>query len=72
MAYVTVDVDMSEFDDDEIMDEAISRGLVSEHWIKHGDEMNDLIQAIWLKRRQKQDYEAELERYMWLVTGKVI
>ena len=67
--YVTVDVELDEFDDDDLIEEMERRGL--------GAEVNDstaseLIEVIYEKRRLCKDFERELDQLIYQVTGRVI
>ena len=67
--YVTVDVELDEFSDDDLIEEMDRRGL--------GAEVNDstaseLIGVIYEKRRQGKDFERELDQLIYQVTGRVL
>jgi hypothetical protein len=65
---VEVDVDLSEFDTEDLIEELESRGAgVTEY----GDG-KDVLLAIYEKRRLGKDYQAELEQLLWLGLGRVI
>lgn len=66
---VEVDVDLSDFDTDDLLEELESRGeLPSES----GDSKT-ILESIWLKRRLgRRDYEAELDQLIYAGLGKVI
>ena len=73
---VTVDaeVDLSEFDTEDLIEELEDRG----EWtgIGSGDvafDSKELLQAIWLKRRMgNNDYQTELDQLIYAVLGHVI
>jgi hypothetical protein len=65
---VEVDVDLSDFDTDDLIEELESRGAGA---TDYGDG-KEILEAIWLKRRQGRDYQTELEQLIWLGLGKVI
>jgi len=67
MTYVTVDVDLSDFDTDELVEELESRGEVI-----GGYENNSLVTAIYEKRRLGQDYQTELDTLIYEVTGRFL
>jgi hypothetical protein len=70
---VEVDVDMSEFDTDELIEELESRGRDYNTRGVDADEMRLLLEAIWQKRRLgNHDYRAELDKLIYGVLGKVI
>jgi hypothetical protein len=63
---VEVDVDLSDFDTDDLIEELESRGTVGV-----GDG-TDVLRSIHEKRRLGQDYQTELEQLIWLGLGKFI
>lgn len=65
---VEVDVDLSDFDTDDLIEELESRGAGSGDF---GDG-KEVLQAIYEKRRLKQDYQQELDQLIWLGLGKVL
>lgn len=70
---VEVDVDMSEFDTDDLIEELESRGVGYNTKGVDADEMRALLDSIWMKRRLgNNDYQAELDRLIYGVLGKVI
>jgi hypothetical protein len=79
MPYVNVEVDLSEFSDEEILEAARERGLLSES--NDGldlntvgvdaDEMRLLLEQIWIRRRQSQDYQALLDQFIFMGLGKM-
>ena len=67
---VEVDVDLSEFDTEDILDELASRGSLP---TEADNNAKDLIEAIWSKRRLgNNDYQEELDKLIYTVLGKVI
>lgn len=72
---VTVDaeVDLSDFDTDDLIEELEDRGVDYNTKGVDGDEMRGSLEAIWMKRRLgNHDYQAELDRLIYGVLGKVI
>lgn len=69
---VEVDVDLSEFDTDDLIDELESRGLDYNSNGVDGDEMREVLEQVWRKRRQGQDYQRELDQLIWGVLGRVV
>ena len=65
---VEVDVDLGDFDTDDLIEELESRGSGV---LDYGDG-KDILRAIYEKRRLGQDYQVELEQLIWLGLGKVI
>ena len=66
---VEVDVDLSEFDTEDLIEELESRGAGVEPEFGDGKE---ILQTIYEKRRLKQDYQTELDQLIWLGLGKVL
>jgi hypothetical protein len=66
---VEVDVDLGDFDTDDLLEELESRGeLPSE-----AGDSKAILESIWLKRRLgRTDYEAELDQLIYAGLGKVI
>jgi hypothetical protein len=65
---VEVDVDLSEFDADDLIEELESRGLGTSGF---GDG-REFLQAIYEKRRLGLDYQTELDQLIWMGLGKVL
>jgi len=65
---VEVDVDLSEFDTDDLIEELESRGAGA---TDYGDG-KEILQAIYEKRRMNKDYQQELDQLIWLGTGRII
>jgi hypothetical protein len=65
---VEVDVNLSDFDTDDLIEELESRGSGV---MNYGDG-KEVLQAIYEKRRLGQDYQIELETLIYLGLGKII
>jgi hypothetical protein len=67
--YVSVDVDLEDFSDDQLVEELGLRGYQT-----YKDEIpkDELIESIYLKRRLGQDYQADLDRLIYTTIGRVI
>lgn len=72
--YVTaeVEVDLSEFDTDDLIEELENRGVDYNTNGVDGNEMRDVLEQIWQRRRQGQDYQRELDQLIWGVLGRVV
>lgn len=72
--YVTaeVEVDIEEFDTDELIEELERRGVDYNTNGVDGDEMREVLDQIWQKRRLGQDYQAQLDALIYGVLGKVV
>jgi hypothetical protein len=69
---VEVDVDLSDFDDDDLIEEIESRGIdLNTNYIS-GDEMRDLLTKIWQYRREGRDYQRELDNLIWYGIGRIV
>ena len=66
---VEVDVDMSDFDTDDLIEELESRGARVEPEFGDGKE---LLMSIYEKRRLGKDYQTELDRLIYAGLGRVI
>jgi hypothetical protein len=62
--YIEVEVDLSEFDTEDLVEELGNRG-----YHVGGD---SLLQKIWRNRREGKDYQAELDEYLYQVLGKIV
>lgn len=65
---VEVDVDLADFDTDDLIEELESRGAGT---TQYGDG-TEFLRAIYEKRRLGKDYQAELEQLIYLGLGKVL
>jgi len=69
---VEIDVDIEDFDDDDLIDEIERRGLDFNTKYIDGDSMRELLTTVWEKRRRGLDYQKELDDIIWYGIGKVI
>jgi hypothetical protein len=67
MAYIEIDVELNDFSDDDIREEAIDRGLFNSDY-----GINQLIIALYEKRRLGKDYQSELDKIIYETIGKII
>ena len=65
---VEVDIDLDDFDTEELIDELERRGTGT---IDYGNG-TDVLQAIYQKRRLGHDYQQELDQLIWLGLGKIV
>lgn len=64
---VEVDVDLGDFDTDDLLDELESRGALPV------DNTKSVLESIWLKRRiGRKDYEVELDQLIYAGLGKIV
>jgi hypothetical protein len=67
---VEVDVDLGDFETDDLLDELESRGVLP---VEGDYNAKELLMAIWLKRRLgRTDYQTELDQLIYAGLGKVI
>ena len=65
-----VDVDLSYFETDDLLDELASRSSLPPEL---DDNAKELVEQIWLKRRQgNHDYQQELDKLIYQVTGHIV
>jgi hypothetical protein len=67
--YVEVDVDLSDFDEEELANELEYRGYVV---FKNDRPKDELINSIYLKRRLGKDYQSELDELIYQTIGKIL
>jgi hypothetical protein len=65
---VEVDVDLDDFDTDDLIEELERRGSGT---MDYGDG-NEVLRVLYEKRRLGKDYQAELEQLIYLGLGKVL
>lgn len=69
---VEVEVDLEDFDTDELIEELERRGVEYNTNGVDGDEMRGVLEQIWQRRRQGQDYQHELDQLIWGVLGRMV
>ena len=67
---VEVDVDISEFDTEDLLDELESRGELPSSTSPY--DSNQLVEQIWMRRRNGQDYQQQLDDLIYAVTGRIV
>jgi hypothetical protein len=67
MAYVEVEVDLSDFDTEELLDELELRGTENPGFV-----YSELVRKIYEKRRLNQDYQKELDQLIYSAVGKIL
>lgn len=63
---VDVDVDLSDFDTDDLVEELEGRGVTFDTTGK------ELLEKIYLLRRMGKPFEAELDQMLWACLGKAL
>jgi hypothetical protein len=67
---VEVEVDISEFDTEDLLDELAARGSLP---AEADFDAKELLETIWMKRRNGNDnYQEELDRLIYQVLGHVV
>lgn len=66
--YTEVDVDLSDFDTEDLIEELENRGSGTPDF---GDG-KEILQVIYEKRRQGKDYQSELDQLIWLGLGRIL
>lgn len=66
---VEVDIELDDFDDDDLIDELERRGRGFE---VDSQTPTELVTKIWEKRRTGRDYQQELDELIYVALGKVI
>ena len=67
---VEVDVDLSDFDTDDLSEELDSRGALP---VDNNIDAKSILESIWLKRRiGRKDYEAELDQLIYAGLGRIV
>jgi len=66
---VEVDVDISDFDTEDLIEELEERGELPSRGLYTSTE---LVEKIWMLRRNGQDYQRQLDDLIYNVTGHVI
>jgi hypothetical protein len=65
---VEVEVDLEDFDTDDLIEELESRGRSAS---ESDYDVTELLTAIWHKRRLGQEYEQELDNLIYQALGKI-
>ncbi len=64
-AKVEIDVDLGEFETADLLDELESRE-------KLPTTSEELVEQIWMRRRNGQNYDVPLDQLIWQVLGKIV
>ena len=67
--YTEVDVDISDFETDDLLEELEARGALP---VEGSDDAKETVEAIWLLRRLGKDYQRELDALIYQVLGKIV
>jgi hypothetical protein len=72
MPYVSVDVDLDDFDTNELIEELERRGLDYNTEGVDADKARAVLEQVYQLRRTGQTYEAALDQLIYLVLGKIV
>ncbi len=64
-AKVEIDVDLGEFETADLLDELESRE-------KLPTTSEELVEQIWMRRRNGQNYDVPLDQLIWQVLGRIV
>lgn len=62
---VEIDVDLGDFESDDLIDELENRGIVAP------DSVKEIIDSIYTKRKLGQDYERDIENLIYTALGRM-
>jgi hypothetical protein len=65
---VEVDVELDDFNDEDLIEELESRGL----GFDVTSNSKTLLETIWRKRREGRDYQYELDQLIYVALGKIV
>ena len=66
---VEVDVDLGDFDTEDLLEELESRGELP---VESGYDAKELLETIWLRIREGKDYQTALDMLIYAGLGKII
>jgi predicted Zn-dependent protease with MMP-like domain len=66
---VEVEVDISDFDTEDLIEELEERGELPSSGLYNG---NELVEQIWMLRRNGKDYQRQLDDLIYNVTGRIV
>lgn len=69
---VEVDVELSDFETDDLIEELESRGELSSRTGPGPHDSEELVEQIWMLRRNGKDYQRQLDNLIYQVTGRVV
>ena len=69
---VEVDVDLSDFETDDLIEELEERGELPSRTGPGPYDTKELVEQIWMRRRNGQNYDAPLDDLIYAVTGRII
>jgi len=66
---VEVEVNISDFDTEDLIEELEDRDELPSRGLVNG---NELVEQIWMLRRNGQDYQRQLDDLIYNVTGRIV
>ena len=66
---VEVEVNISDFDTEDLIEELEDRDELPSRGLVNG---NELVEQIWMLRRNGQDYQRQLDNLIYQVTGHIV
>ena len=71
---VEVDVNLVDFETADLIEELESRGELPETSYSGllPDNIKELVEQIWMRRRNGQDYQRQLDDLIYAVTGRIL
>jgi hypothetical protein len=68
---VEVEVNLDEFDTEDLIEELEARGHDYNTQGVDGEEMRELLERVWMNRRYGKDYQTELDQLIYGVLGRI-
>ena len=69
---VEVDIDLSDFETDDLIEELEERGELPSRTGPGPYDSNELVEQIWMLRRNGKNYQRQLDDLIYNVTGRII
>ena len=69
---VEVDIDLSDFETDDLIEELEERGELSSRTGPGPYDSKELVEQIWMLRRNGQNYQHQLDNLIYNVTGRIV
>ena len=69
---VEVDIDLSDFETDDLIEELEERGELSSRTGSGPYDSKELVEQIWMLRRNGQNYQHQLDNLIYNVTGRIV
>ena len=69
---VEVEVDITEFDTEDLIEELEERGEFPTRSGPGPYDIKELVEQIWMRRRNGQNYDYPLDQLIYAVTGRIV